>query len=149
MKYCTKCGAQMMDEAVICVTCGSPVNEGMSKETASEYVKRVKDAKTLSIVSISITGAYFLTALCIGVISYLLFSIFAALILLFSFFVDLLFIAALIIFNSFAITKACGIVKDIEKLPDSKVKTELENDAKLARTLAIIGVVLAAVTILL
>lgn len=25
MKYCTKCGAEMLDEAVVCVKCGSPV----------------------------------------------------------------------------------------------------------------------------
>ena len=25
MKYCTKCGAEMLDEAVICVKCGCPV----------------------------------------------------------------------------------------------------------------------------
>ena len=27
MKYCTKCGNEMLDEAVVCVKCGCPVND--------------------------------------------------------------------------------------------------------------------------
>ena len=35
MKFCTKCGQQILDDAVICVHCGCPVEDAQSPKTSA------------------------------------------------------------------------------------------------------------------
>ena len=35
MKYCTYCGKELMDEAVVCINCGCPVNGANSLKSAA------------------------------------------------------------------------------------------------------------------
>ena len=35
MKYCTHCGKQMLDDAVICTNCGCPINDAKGIGTAN------------------------------------------------------------------------------------------------------------------
>ena len=56
MKYCSKCGKEIHDEAVICVHCGCSV-EGAQKETAEskmlgEFKRNVNSAFIFSIVGL-------------------------------------------------------------------------------------------------
>lgn len=53
MKYCSKCGKELMDEAVICVGCGCKIEDGkgIPKISASEEAKP-RTAVTLGIIGI-------------------------------------------------------------------------------------------------
>jgi len=51
MKYCAKCGAEIMDEAVVCPKCGCLVDNGESKKNASSDNSTLKTiAKVFMIV---------------------------------------------------------------------------------------------------
>ncbi|MBQ8324456.1 MAG: hypothetical protein IJY89_01360 [Clostridia bacterium] len=56
MKYCSKCGKELFDEAVICVGCGCPVKSAATKnETDPEHSKLmafVAEAKSIYILGI-------------------------------------------------------------------------------------------------
>ena len=58
MKYCEKCGAQMEDEAVLCVACGCMVREVMAKRTAVKPVrqksKRTDGERSLGVLFLSL-----------------------------------------------------------------------------------------------
>ncbi len=41
MKYCSKCGKEIMDEAVICVHCGCQVSEGTTQNNRQQTVNPV------------------------------------------------------------------------------------------------------------
>lgn len=42
MKYCSKCGAQLLDEAVICPSCGCPVeNSSLSNVSGNQTLQTV------------------------------------------------------------------------------------------------------------
>ncbi|MCB9498845.1 MAG: zinc-ribbon domain-containing protein [Bacillales bacterium] len=49
MKYCTYCGAEVMEEAVVCPHCGCPLKEGKS---VAEDSKPVDDGHKLGVASI-------------------------------------------------------------------------------------------------
>lgn len=65
MKYCEKCGAQMEDEAVLCVACGCMVREVMIKSGLSKDVRsknRREDGERLPVVlSFSLAHTVFST----------------------------------------------------------------------------------------
>ena len=54
MKYCAKCGNQMVDEAVVCVNCGCAVEPiaGISKKTSGLTLA----AKILMIIATVVSG---------------------------------------------------------------------------------------------
>ena len=47
MKYCTKCGNELLDEAVICPKCGCLVEGALQPNTTSEEVASVENKQTL------------------------------------------------------------------------------------------------------
>lgn len=57
MKYCTHCGTELLDEAVVCTGCGCPVqsDEGINKNKESDEVviqkRKKKTKRTIIIVS--------------------------------------------------------------------------------------------------
>lgn len=54
MKYCSKCGNELLDEAVICPKCGCPIDMGMMRSTNNIQTKRtarVKSAWTLCVIA--------------------------------------------------------------------------------------------------
>lgn len=53
MKYCSKCGNELMDEAVICPKCGCPVENGTNQGKASK-LNKVKTAFFLNIIALVI-----------------------------------------------------------------------------------------------
>ena len=63
MKFCQKCGKEIMDEAVICPGCGCAVAKGIEKAEIS-YEKCVKGAVTTDILSA--------VAIALGIICWLL-----------------------------------------------------------------------------
>lgn len=63
MKFCQKCGKEIMDEAVICPGCGCAVAKGIEKAEIS-YEKCVKGAVTTDILSA--------VAIVLGIICWLL-----------------------------------------------------------------------------
>lgn len=52
MKFCEKCGKEIMDEAVICPNCGCAVKEETKTATVVEVPKQAKTASVLGILSI-------------------------------------------------------------------------------------------------
>lgn len=65
MKYCSKCGKELFDEAVICVGCGCPVESHTAKKTDNNeynrlmtFVQEVKSVYALGVVSL---------VLCLGI----------------------------------------------------------------------------------
>lgn len=57
MKYCSKCGKEIHDEAVICVHCGCAVESAKERKTESVAVNKglaefVSEAKTIHILGI-------------------------------------------------------------------------------------------------
>ena len=63
MKYCSKCGKQLMDEAVICPACGCPTDDYKAKQAGSstyssdypkvkEFASKAKSVKRLGIVAL-------------------------------------------------------------------------------------------------
>ena len=63
MKYCSRCGKQLMDEAVICPGCGCPTADYAQTPTSAstyssdypivkEYAEKAKTVKTLGIISL-------------------------------------------------------------------------------------------------
>ena len=57
MKYCQKCGKELFDEAVICVSCGCPVGNMPTTQTISKEEqekinqRRKKNIKIFSIIA--------------------------------------------------------------------------------------------------
>lgn len=60
MKYCSKCGQQIHDEAVVCVHCGCPVGQMIQRQCEDAQNKSTMKtiAKILMIVSTAITGLW-------------------------------------------------------------------------------------------
>lgn len=53
MKFCQKCGKELMDEAVVCPGCGCMVGAEINKPEAS-YEQAVKGAFTTNIISVAV-----------------------------------------------------------------------------------------------
>ena len=62
MKYCSKCGSQIEDEAVVCVNCGCPVGSQPGREASTAPVGQLKTNRSLlklillSIITLGIYG---------------------------------------------------------------------------------------------
>lgn len=57
MKYCTKCGAQIHDDAVVCVSCGCPTTPTATTENVAPKTSGLKTAAMiLMIVGTIING---------------------------------------------------------------------------------------------
>ena len=52
MKFCEKCGKEIMDEAVICPGCGCAVETSKKATAVVEVPKQAKTASTLGILSL-------------------------------------------------------------------------------------------------
>ena len=55
MKFCSKCGKELLDEAVVCPNCGCSTGETKSKTkqvTDEDYLQAVSYAKTMNICAI-------------------------------------------------------------------------------------------------
>ena len=52
MKYCSKCGKEIMDEAVICPGCGCAIKEEVKPVVTTEVPKQAKTASVFGILSI-------------------------------------------------------------------------------------------------
>lgn len=68
MKYCRNCGAQIVDEAVVCVHCGcatgtAPYNQQPPARTQTSSTLRLI-AKIFMIIGCVLSGFYFLFPLC-------------------------------------------------------------------------------------
>lgn len=54
MKYCSKCGNELLDEAVICPKCGCPADSGKNANKKSTVGNKVKTALILNIIAFAI-----------------------------------------------------------------------------------------------
>jgi uncharacterized membrane protein YkgB len=72
MKFCQKCGKEIMDEAVVCLGCGCPVATE-SKKTEVPYEECLKGVGTTNIISAVIT--------LLGVVCWLLINVWVGVIL--------------------------------------------------------------------
>ena len=72
MKFCQKCGKEIMDEAVVCPGCGCPVATE-SKKTEGSYEECLKGVGTTNIISAVIT--------LLGVVCWLLINVWVGVIL--------------------------------------------------------------------
>ncbi|MBQ6816066.1 MAG: zinc-ribbon domain-containing protein [Clostridia bacterium] len=62
MKYCEKCGKEIMEEAVICPNCGCEVKND-NKPTAIAVPKSAKNAKVFGILSILLLAPFGIPAI--------------------------------------------------------------------------------------
>ena len=140
MKYCTKCGAQIHDEAVVCTSCGAPV--ASRKPKAASVLKKaqdVKSAKTMAIVSLIVAGVYAGYGMFTVMMALLPLGLFGVLLSIFFGFIEFgIFVAALIV-NIISILKVTKVVKEISVLPECEEKTKLEREMNTAKLLAYIG----------
>ena len=60
MKYCSNCGNELLDEAVVCVKCGSLTENYEKTEEKEESSTLVTATKVLMIISTVIIGFYIL-----------------------------------------------------------------------------------------
>ena len=58
MKYCTKCGAQIHDEAVICVSCGCSTENGNSANKPTVQLKTNRGLLKFLLLSLITFGIY-------------------------------------------------------------------------------------------
>ncbi len=58
MKFCTKCGAQIHDEAVVCVNCGCPVTSSSAAKKQSSNEGFDVAIKVLLILGTVVQGLY-------------------------------------------------------------------------------------------
>lgn len=61
MKYCTKCGAELYDEAVVCPTCGCPTDGYKARSTESDSKSTI--IKIFMIIGCVFSGFGFLLPL--------------------------------------------------------------------------------------
>ena len=62
MKYCSKCGKEIMDDAVICTGCGCSV-ESAQKKTTVTVPKKAKTASVFGILSILLLAPFGIPAI--------------------------------------------------------------------------------------
>lgn len=105
MKYCTYCGNELHDEAVVCPSCGCPV-EGSIKTPASDKLLRELSGKvkTNGVIWICIAGVQ------------ILLGIFALWYLLIVGVLNLISGISSISYSSEVLKRPCGIVKKFEPL---------------------------------
>lgn len=66
LKYCSKCGNELMDEAVICPKCGCPVPDSEMNVVQDDRKVRLKSASAMNAIAFILNilcGAYFAWAL--------------------------------------------------------------------------------------
>lgn len=63
MKYCTKCGKEIMDEAVVCPNCGCAVGQTAAAPVAVAVPKKAKNAKIFGILSILLLAPFGIPAI--------------------------------------------------------------------------------------
>lgn len=52
MKYCSKCGAELLDEAVVCPKCGCETEYGIDQKEKAKQIEDSNGAKTFGILSL-------------------------------------------------------------------------------------------------
>ncbi len=70
MKYCKHCGAELVDDAVVCQKCGCPTDEGQNLAANQGAVAQPKPGLTVSIVAISLAVVMFFVSLFLTAIAY-------------------------------------------------------------------------------
>ena len=63
MKYCSKCGKEIMDDAVICTGCGCAVEDTQQKKTVVAVPKKAKTASVFGILSILLLAPFGIPAI--------------------------------------------------------------------------------------
>ena len=63
MKFCAKCGKEIMDEAVICPNCGCEVNNVQPEVKTLVVPKKAKNAKVFGILSILLLAPFGIPAI--------------------------------------------------------------------------------------
>ncbi len=63
MKFCAKCGKEIMDEAVICPGCGCATNDVQETTKAVEVPKKAKTAQVFGILSILLLAPFGIPAI--------------------------------------------------------------------------------------
>ena len=70
MKYCSKCGKELADEAVVCVGCGFPVNTAASKQSMIAIDENAAKKETFSFANCALIYAFLIpiVGLILGII---------------------------------------------------------------------------------
>lgn len=63
MKYCEKCGNQLLDEAVMCPKCGCAVGKSSSEKQEDEYAKNQVKRTICILAAIAIIVTFVLIAM--------------------------------------------------------------------------------------
>lgn len=64
MKFCQKCGKELLDEAVMCPNCGCAVSDNAFEKKEASYDDALKNAATTNIISLAV--------LALGIVCWLL-----------------------------------------------------------------------------
>lgn len=63
MKYCSKCGKEIMDDAVICTGCGCAAEDTQQKKVVAAVPKKAKTASVFGILSILLLAPFGIPAI--------------------------------------------------------------------------------------
>ena len=68
MKYCSKCGKEIMDDAVICVNCGCPVENAPAKNTNVAAQNEFGEKSTLATCAMVFAFLFPLAGFILGIV---------------------------------------------------------------------------------
>ena len=103
-------------------------------------VAKAKSVRTLSIVAISLAGAYFLEGIFSVLFALIPIPFIGFLVSIVLSVVEFALLVAAAVFGILALVRSLALVKELTALPDNAEKTEALECAKLARILSIVGV---------
>ena len=64
MKYCTKCGKELVDEAVVCTGCGCPVGEVPKSSASSSNKQTMREAARIIMIVLTVLTGFAIIPLC-------------------------------------------------------------------------------------
>lgn len=141
MKYCEKCGKELLDEAVVCPGCGCAVKAAPQKED-SKYGEVSYDAAVSSVNTMLWSGS---ACLVIGIIVFLAVSIYVG---------TILCVAAAVLFSMpmknlrKAVKEKCGADKEAFKAEFKRINAQISEQNSTYRTLNVLRIVAAIVGVI-
>ena len=64
MKYCTKCGKELLDEAVVCPGCGCAASAPKTSASVNSTKKSLREAARIIMIILTVTTGFAIIPLC-------------------------------------------------------------------------------------
>ncbi len=151
MKYCTKCGAQIHDEAVVCVNCGAPVASATKPKVKGlgSLDKNVTQARTIAIVGMALAAAYFIEGIASVIVALFPMPFIGILVFIFLSLIEFALMVSSVVVNIVSLVKINPLSKTLSKVPECPEKKEIASKLNLAKVFSYIGIGVTAGSVLL